>query len=37
MYYLTQELYFPPVETASPEGIVAVGGRFISRTTCFGL
>ena len=26
MYYLTQELYFPPVETASPEGIVAVGG-----------
>lgn len=26
MYYLTQELYFPSVETASPEGIVAVGG-----------
>lgn len=26
MYYLTQELYFPPVETASPEGIVALGG-----------
>ena len=26
MYYLTKELYFPPVETASPEGIVAVGG-----------
>lgn len=26
MYFLTQELYFPPVETASPEGIVAVGG-----------
>lgn len=26
MYFLTQELYFPSVETASPEGIVAVGG-----------
>ena len=26
MYYLTQELYFPLVETASPEGIVALGG-----------
>ncbi|RTL10378.1 MAG: leucyl/phenylalanyl-tRNA--protein transferase, partial [Flavobacteriaceae bacterium] len=26
MYYLTKELFFPPVETASPEGIVAVGG-----------
>ena len=26
MYFLTQELYFPPVETASPEGIIAVGG-----------
>ncbi len=26
MYFLTQELYFPPVETASPEGIVAFGG-----------
>lgn len=26
MYFLTKELYFPPVETTSPEGIVAVGG-----------
>ena len=26
MYYLSKELYFPAVETASPEGIVAVGG-----------
>ena len=26
MYFLTKELYFPPVEMASPEGIVAVGG-----------
>ncbi|MFI0425695.1 MAG: leucyl/phenylalanyl-tRNA--protein transferase [Flavobacterium sp.] len=26
MYFLTQKLYFPPAETASPEGIVAVGG-----------
>ncbi|MFM7894558.1 MAG: leucyl/phenylalanyl-tRNA--protein transferase [Flavobacterium sp.] len=26
MYYLTKELYFPPVEIASLEGIVAVGG-----------
>ena len=26
MYFLTKELYFPPAETASPEGIVAVGG-----------
>lgn len=26
MYFLTQELFFPPVETASPEGIVAFGG-----------
>ena len=26
MYFLTQELYFPPAETASPEGIVALGG-----------
>jgi leucyl/phenylalanyl-tRNA--protein transferase len=26
MYFLTQELYFPPVQSASPEGIVAVGG-----------
>ena len=26
MYFLTQELYFPPVEMASTEGIVAFGG-----------
>jgi len=26
MYFLTKELYFPPVETASYEGIVAIGG-----------
>ena len=26
MYFLSKELYFPPAETASPEGIVAVGG-----------
>ena len=26
MYYLTKELYFPPVEEASYEGILAVGG-----------
>jgi leucyl/phenylalanyl-tRNA--protein transferase len=26
MYFLTKKLYFPPAETASPEGIVAVGG-----------
>ncbi len=26
MYFLTQELFFPPVETASPEGIIAFGG-----------
>ena len=26
MYFLTKELYFPPIEMASPEGIVAVGG-----------
>jgi leucyl/phenylalanyl-tRNA---protein transferase len=26
MYYLTKELYFPPVEDASYEGILAVGG-----------
>ena len=26
MYFLTKELYFPPAETASTEGIVAVGG-----------
>jgi len=26
MYFLTKELYFPPVDEASPEGILAVGG-----------
>lgn len=26
MYFLSRELYFPSVETASPEGIVAIGG-----------
>lgn len=26
MYFLTKELYFPPVETASRDGILAVGG-----------
>ena len=26
MYFLSKELYFPPAETASTEGIVAVGG-----------
>jgi leucyl/phenylalanyl-tRNA--protein transferase len=26
MYYVTKELYFPPVEEASYEGILAVGG-----------
>jgi len=26
MYFLTQELFFPPVATASPEGIIAFGG-----------
>ena len=26
MYFLTKELYFPPVEAASYEGILAVGG-----------
>lgn len=26
MYFLTKDLYFPPVEEASPEGILAVGG-----------
>jgi leucyl/phenylalanyl-tRNA--protein transferase len=26
MYRLTNELYFPPIETASPEGILAFGG-----------
>lgn len=26
MYFLTRELYFPGVEKASPEGLVAIGG-----------
>lgn len=26
MYFLSRELYFPPVRQASPEGIVAIGG-----------
>ncbi|MGV3459956.1 MAG: leucyl/phenylalanyl-tRNA--protein transferase [Flavobacterium sp.] len=26
MYFLTRELYFPNIESASPEGLVAVGG-----------
>jgi len=26
MYFLSRELYFPPVQHASPEGIVAIGG-----------
>lgn len=26
MYFLSRELYFPPVDQASPEGIVAIGG-----------
>lgn len=26
MYFLTKELYFPPVEEASIEGVVAIGG-----------
>ncbi len=26
MYFLTRELYFPPVSHASPEGLLAVGG-----------
>lgn len=26
MHYLTDELWFPPVEMASPEGLLAVGG-----------
>lgn len=31
MYFLTKELYFPPVEEASPEGILAVGGDLSSE------
>lgn len=26
MYFLSQELYFPPVAEASPEGVLAIGG-----------
>ena len=26
MYFLSQELFFPPVEEASPEGVIAIGG-----------
>jgi len=26
MYFLSKELYFPPVQDASPEGILAIGG-----------
>ena len=26
MYFLSRELYFPPVSYASPEGIIAIGG-----------
>jgi len=26
MYFLTKELWFPPVETANPEGVLAIGG-----------
>lgn len=26
MYFLSRELYFPPVQQSSPEGIVAIGG-----------
>ena len=26
MYFLSRELYFPPVENSSDEGIVAIGG-----------
>lgn len=31
MYFLTKELYFPPVEEASHEGILAVGGDLSSE------
>lgn len=26
MHFLSQKLYFPPIETASPEGLLAIGG-----------
>ncbi len=31
MYRISKELYFPPVETASPEGILAFGGDLSSE------
>jgi leucyl/phenylalanyl-tRNA--protein transferase len=31
MYYLTKELYFPPLEEASYEGVLAVGGDLSSE------
>jgi len=31
MYFLTKELYFPSVDTASPEGVVAIGGDLSSE------
>jgi len=26
MYFLSRDLYFPPVSQASPEGVLAIGG-----------
>lgn len=31
MYFLSTELYFPPVEEASPEGVLAIGGDLSSE------
>jgi len=31
MYFLSKDLYFPPVQQASPEGIVAIGGDLSSE------
>lgn len=31
MYYLTQELFFPPVHEANPDGILALGGDLTSE------
>ncbi|BCY28081.1 leucyl/phenylalanyl-tRNA--protein transferase [Flavobacterium okayamense] len=31
MYFLSQELFFPPVEEASPEGVIAIGGDLSSE------
>ncbi len=31
MYFLSRELYFPPAEIASPEGIVAIGGDLLPQ------